>query len=295
MPTAFERLRREPLLHFAVLGLALFALERFAHRDGDDDDTRIVLGASVRAELADGFAEEHGRPPSDEELRPLIASWVRQEVLYREGLARGLERGDPRVRSEVAGSMASVLRAELAEPTPSDDDLRAYFEAHRERYDVPARVDFTQVFVSSHRASSDGASGDGASSDGASSDGASGDEDARAAEILAQLRGGASPNGLGDVFPGGRRYRGRRIEDLAEQFGAPFVDGLADQPVGTWTPRRSRFGIHLVRVDRVRAASDAALGDARLDVLRDWTEEARQRELDRVVDELAARYVVEEP
>ncbi|HEX5059184.1 MAG TPA: peptidylprolyl isomerase, partial [Kofleriaceae bacterium] len=171
--------------------------------------------------------------------------------------ARGLDRDDPMIHQRIAGRMSYVLEQAIVMPEPTDAELRAWFDAHRDQWSVAEHLDFTHVFI--------------AGSDDAANQ--------RADEIAAALAAGASPDRLGDTFSGGLRYRGRKLTDLALQFGDDFVTGLATQPIGTWVKRRSRHGLHIVRVDRVDAAKPADFAAARLDVRKQWLDARRGQEL----------------
>lgn len=188
----------------------------------------------VRAALIQAWSATHAAPPTPEELRDLVGRWVDQEVMYREGVRRGFADNDPQVRDRVADQMKYALEQGATVPDPTDAELRAWFEANKAKFQRPGRIDFTQVFVEGE------------------------DEAAttRAKALLVLLEDGAQPAGLGDMFAGGRRFRGRKLADLGERFGAAFATGLDSEPVETWTLRRSSFGLHLVRVDR------AVLGSA---------------------------------
>src|SRR5262245_15521509 len=121
-------LAREPLVHFLALGGLLFALDHVARSRADATGRVIVVDESVRAELADQWAHAHGAPPSADELDALTERWIDDEVLYREGLERGLDLHDPRIRMRVAAAMQFVLEEQVAIPEPSDAELRAFFE-----------------------------------------------------------------------------------------------------------------------------------------------------------------------
>lgn len=260
---------REPLLHFLLIGALLFGLERALHC-GSGEPERIVVDEGVRAEIADAFAHDHGRPPGEEELAEGIDAWIDREILAREGIARGLDRDDPGVRARIASNMAYVIAAQVVIAPPAEDELREFFEAHRERWARGELLDFTHVFVG----------GDDAAAE------------ARARELLDRIRAGASPDGLGDTFAGGRRYRRRRIEDLARTFGDDFVRDLDRQPEGAWELRRSRFGWHVVRIDRRSAAQAADFESAREDAEREWIAARRAEEIERAMSELRARWEI---
>ncbi|MCB9632926.1 MAG: peptidyl-prolyl cis-trans isomerase [Sandaracinus sp.] len=258
-------LLREPFVHFLVLGAAFFGLHRLLAGPETADTDVIVVDDGVRSELRDAFEHTNARAPTDEELGAAVERWIDEEVLYREGLARGLDRDDDAVRGRVALSMSYVLSA-AATGEPSEDELRRYFEAHRNELSREAAFDFTQVFLTE-----------------------SPDVDARVEDLLAQLRAGATPNGLGDPFSGGRRYRLRRRVQLEEAFGPELAEAVATTEPGSWFATRSRHGRHLVRVDRRVAAEAPSFEEARADVLAALEHERRDRAVREGVAALRAR------
>jgi hypothetical protein len=280
--SAWRRVASEPLAHFVAIGLVLFAVD--AWRSGADEAAvaappRVVSSGARAPIIVDGAARERvaeraerrlGQAPTAAELAVETERWIDEEVLYREALERELQRDDPMIHERLAARMSYVLEQAAIVPEPSEPELRAWFASHRERWSVPARIDFTHVFV------------------------ADGDE-ARAATLLTALEGGARPERLGDRFVGGRRYRGRRLADLALAFGEPFTVGLEAQALGVWHQRRSRFGLHVVRVERREAGRAATFADARLDVRREWLEARRGAEVSAAVARVRAGWEIRRP
>src|SRR5688500_17439710 len=95
-----RRLLREPLLHFLLMGAALFAADAVLLAR-DDDPNRIVMGAAVDEEARRAILGARGREPDAKELQALRQVWLDNEVLYREGLAMGLDKGDTAIRERV--------------------------------------------------------------------------------------------------------------------------------------------------------------------------------------------------
>jgi hypothetical protein len=272
---------REPLVHFAVLGALLFALDSAVSggREAPPPEARgtiavptgpIVVDEAVRASLVEQWSKSHPTPPNDAELDELVARWIDEEVLYREGLARSLADGDVVVRERIASQMAYVLQSRIVTPEPTEDELRASFEEHASKWAQPDRVDFTQVFV--------------AGLDDAAQ--------ARARDLLQLLQGGADPDGLGDTFSGGRRFRGRRLAELRERFGEPFVEGMDTQPEGTWALRRSEVGLHLVRIDRRTSSQTPEFTAVRDAVRHDWQQARRAAAMEQAKQELRHRWEI---
>ncbi|MBA3393203.1 MAG: peptidyl-prolyl cis-trans isomerase, partial [Deltaproteobacteria bacterium] len=276
MPS-WKAVAREPLVHFVVLGVVLFAIDAWrspaqpvtpapqtapapapssappvtAPNDaaGDRSTRRsIVIDAEATKRIAEQATRRLGRAPTAAELAEETDRWIDEEVLFREAVARGLDRDDPVIHARVAERMSYVLEQAAIVPEPTEAELRAWFDANRELWGAPDRIDFTHVYVAGTDASAT----------------------ARIDELATALAAGASPDAMGDRFSGGRRYRGRKLADLAQAFGDEFVAGLATQPPATWARRRSRHGLHLVRVDRAEAGRAADFASARLDVRRAW-------------------------
>lgn len=268
----YRRLVQEPLLHFAVIGALLFAIDgRWGSAPAHE--RRLEVSQDQRSALAADWERTQKRPPSEVELDEAVQRWVEDEILYREGLMRGLDRDDPRIRERVISKMARLLREGIVVPEPTEQELRAMFETQPERFRRESLLDFTQVYVA-------------------------GTDDAalmRANELLASLRAGSDPAGLGDTFQAGRRFRRRKLADLAAAFGEEFIVGLDTQAEHSWERRRSKLGYHLVRVDGRTAGEHATFESSRLDVEKLWRDEQRDQGVRRALEELRSRWSVSLP
>jgi peptidyl-prolyl cis-trans isomerase C len=266
-----RRLLGEPLFHFFLIGGALFALHRqlAPSRSGQ----RLRVTAQLRAGLRADFQRRSGAPPSAAEEQALVDRYVDQEVLYREALALGLDRGDVIVRRRLVQKLELLLEELDPVPEPDDRALERWLQAHPARYASGPRRSFEQVFVAA---------------------GPKGVDPVKRAEAIRQrLLAGAQPAGQGDPFLGGRAFREQSERTVASRFGAPFAAALWTQAPGTWSaPLRSAYGLHLVRVEADRPqgpAFDEARGQLRRDLLAD--ERARRDRL--ALERLRARYQIE--
>jgi hypothetical protein len=91
---------REPLLHFLILGGLLFAADHFIVGRAQDPRT-IVLTAEIDKDIRQLFHASRSRDPHPDELKALHERWLDNEVLYREGLALQVDRGDTAIRERV--------------------------------------------------------------------------------------------------------------------------------------------------------------------------------------------------
>ena len=150
---AMKRLLREPLVHFLLLGAILFGLFRFLQpSDGRGASARrIVLSLEDLMQPAQLFQAQWRRPPTAEEFNSMVENRIREEVLYREALAMGLDVDDEIVRRRMAQKMEFLSEDVTESYEPSADTLRAWFARHSEQFAEPQRLSFRHLYFSPDR------------------------------------------------------------------------------------------------------------------------------------------------
>ena len=141
-----RRLVGEPLLHFLLIGIALFAAYRWM-APGDSAGDDIVITQGVVDDLVTQHVAARGREPSAIELNHLIESYIHDEILYREGVRLGLDRDDIVVKRRVRQKIEMIAEEDASTRAPTDADLSAYLAANQARFVQPAIVTFEQVFI----------------------------------------------------------------------------------------------------------------------------------------------------
>ncbi len=271
-----RKLLREPLVHFLVLGAALFLMFDLTRETDQPDERRIVVTPAQVEQLAAQFSRTWLRPPTPSELDGLLERYVRSEIYYREALAMGLGQDDPYVRNRLALKLEVLLDDLSAEAEPAEGVLADFLATNSDRFTEPARLTFRQVYLNPDRHS---------------------DLAAEAQRLLALLRSGADPDGLGDVsmlIPG---FDAATPEEIARQFGEDFAEALVALEPGGWGgPIRSAFGVHLVLITSAEPARQPALAEVRDAVLVEWREARRREAKEQAYRRLRERYeVVMEP
>jgi hypothetical protein len=267
-----RRLLREPLVHFAALGAALFLAYRVVAPPAADQ-AEIIVSADRIASLTAQFRSTHdGRPPRDSELKAAIDAYVRDEMLYHEGLALGLDRDDPVVRSRVR-QKADILTGDALGVEPTEHDLQSYLDQHQTDFDIPARVSFEQVYFdpAKHR------------------------EDLAGAIAAARqaLTDGRRADGVGDRTLLPATMTDALPNDVGATFGDEFRKQLAGIEGDDWHgPVTTTFGVHLVRIVRRGQPTRATLADARDVVAREWTRAHAAAMKDEFYRRLARRYTI---
>lgn len=252
---------REPLLHFLLAGGVLFAVDAvIAARTADPNE--IVLTATVQAELRKIHLEEAGREPDSAAMKAMQQRWFDNELLYREGLSMGLDRGDTGIRDRVIFKALNVVETGLQPPKADEAALRAWFEQQRVRYDEPPRVDLFEAVIP-------------------------GQPDAAAVAAFAQ----ALNDGRADTATSGLRvFRSRPLASIRQAFGDGFAEQLADVPLKRWQAMQTAQGPRAMMVELRQDGRTARFDTVRDAVQKDWYDQRMAELRTQAVRALTQKY-----
>ena len=274
-----RRLLREPLLQFLLIGLGLFGSYRLLNPTPDrrEQPGRIELTTDDLRQIRIAWLAQ-GRPAlSSAEMQSLVDARVREEILYREALALGLDKGDTIVKRRMAQKMEFLFEDVAALHEPTADELRAWFEKNAERFTLPACATFRHLYFSPDRR------------------GARAREDA--AKALGKLAS-LPPDwpdaaALADRFMFQDYYADRSSDDVAKTFGPPFAQALFGSTPGAWAgPIQSGYGWHLVWVESMTPARVPSFDEVEADVKSGWIEDQRAEIRAHAFEAMRARYEV---
>jgi hypothetical protein len=256
-----KRLVREPLVHFLLLGAAIFGAYSLVAKGTSGDPGRIVITQGQLASMREIYIRTRQRPPTREEWEGLIRDRVREEVYYREALALGLDKDDLIIRRRLRQKMEFVSEGLAAPAEPSDAELQAYLKAHAAAFATERRFSFRQVYLNPQR---------------------HGAKLARDAErLLAGLnQAGAKANiaSLGDPFLLEQAFDSATAREVGKVFGDKFAAALGRLPPGQWQgPVESGYGVHIVFLAERTEGGLPPFEAVREALRREWTN-AQQRE-----------------
>jgi len=302
---------RRPAFHFIVIGAALFLFERQQR-----PPVRLTLSAARVEQLRAGLARQTGVSPSPDQEAALVAHELDQEILYREALARGLDRSDPSIRFRLVEKMRFlsdggeerqddealyrqalalgldrddaivrraliekmrlIARRALPQSAPSEAALQDYLDRHADQYRQPLRTRFSQVFLSSALR------------------GAAAAHDATV--LLGVLRSATPPalEGLADSLPVALSHNFMTAREINKLFGPDFAKQVMALEPGSWAgPIVSPFGVHLVRVEERVPGQMPALAAVRQQVEQAFRVEQGEHAYTEYIQQLRGAYRVE--
>jgi hypothetical protein len=263
--TFLAKLVREPLLHFSLVAVLLFAVDH-AWNSSKDDRKTITVSAVTQKEARETFRASMKREPSESDMKTLINRWLDNEILYREGLALGLDRGDPSIRERVIFKSLSVIQSGTTLPAIKDQDLRQWFEANRERYDTPARFDFLEAVPT-------------------------GDEQGSDLQGLVDTLNGKSKASAESSL---RVFKQRPRPNLVTSYGEAFTKALEGAPKSTWIVLTSLAGKHVVQLETIEAGEAADFSQIKLTALKDWREQTLSKMTTDTVRNLGKKFLIKQ-
>ena len=278
---------KEPLLHFLLLGCALFILDQQVSDADFDSDNQITVD---RERLLD-FVQFRSRNNDIERLNialdglsntqreDLIDDYVQEEVLYREAKALGLNQEDAAFRQQLIRKIRYLIRSSVREPvTPTEADLREYYDQNKSNYDEPQKRTFTHVFFGVEKRTFDEAEG-------------------LALESMETLNRKHIPferaGQFGEHFLYNKNYVKQDAEFIASHFGSDFKDtlfGLPEKPQGWQGPYQSRHGFHVLLITEILPAYSPEFSEVKPQLVQAVTRIRENQEFDKIVTTMKESY-----
>jgi peptidyl-prolyl cis-trans isomerase C len=270
---------REPLLHFLLIGLVVFAIYGYMHRGrgGVESSRQINLTLDDLRTMDMYFESQWHRQPTPQEFQAMVEDRVREEVLYREGMAMGLDKDDTIVKRRMAQKMQFLAEDVAAAHEPSTSELKAWFDKNAKMFALPGRYSFRHLYFSPDKR------GQGAHED--------------AVKALAKIGGQPEDSKLAassaDQFMFQDYYGDRAPEAIAKEFGPQFAVALEKLRPGSWQgPIESGYGWHLVFVDTVIPGRIPAFEEIEPDVKTAWLGEQKALAWHKSYADMRAKYSV---
>lgn len=273
-----KRWLREPLLHFVLIGAGLFALFAWVNRHQTTATPRqIVLTEDDILQMVVAWRAQGLPEPNAEQMQSLLDSKIREEVLYREAVAMGLDQQDTIVKRRMAQKMDFLAEDLSTLREPSREELQAWFKAHPKDFAYPSRITFQHLYFSSDEHGEK-------------------TRDA-AASALTKLQGrpanAPEAASLGDAFMFQNDYSDRTPDQVGAVFGGKFAKALFELKPGAWSgPIESGFGWHLVFIDSLAAERTPEFEEVEAEVKEQWLANQRAEFKRHAYDTMRAKYEV---
>ncbi len=278
MKNIFSKLFKSPLVYFFVIGFVVFGLHSFLNRTKQDDkDPFTVEVTSADIEwIRSSWEARMKRQPVQQELKGLINTFIREEILRREALAMGLDDKDLVIQRRLIQKLTFVFEdiAETMEPT--DDELKNYMKENQEKYRIPEMMSFTHIYFNPDKRKA---------------------VLKEAKIVLDRLKSAESSSkeavSLGDMIMIDSSFRKRSPDEVARILGKQFADNLfSESEMGWQGPIISTFGPHLVYIEEHIASKMPAFENIREKVKNDFMYDRKKEIIDGAYNAAKSRYTI---
>ena len=270
------KLLREPLVHFLLLGAAIFATFSLLSRHRVDKPGEIVITQGTLENLVTGFTRTWQRPPTQEELRGLMTDYVREEVAYRRAVAMGLDRDDTIVRRRLRQKLEFLSDDLSARVMPTDADLQVFLQSHVDNFKTETTFTFRQIYLNPQLHGTNLQR-----------------DEARLLADLQPARQQSDLTPLGDPFLLPQSFQNFSLSEVKKVLGDQFAIGLSTVAPGRWQAGVvSGYGAHLVYVVQCHEGRLPSLTEIHDEVRRQWLDAKRGEATEKLYEALLKGYTI---
>ena len=254
---------KEPLFIFLLVALVIFAID-YALFLTSDNPKVIAVTPEIKQELKQIFTSSLKREPTAADLKQLTERWIDNEVLYREGLALGLDRGDSSIRERVIFKTLSVTQAGITLPKLDEDGLQKWFVKNQDNYDSPTLIHFQEAVPSG----------------------------VQPAELLNSFADTLNGKGKTQIESTLEIFKDRPKFSIVEGYGEAFAKALVELPPNQWRTLESKAGLRLVQLVSVKPGQKVNFADVKAQVYVDWKNQTAAEMSSKAIKEMGMKYTI---
>lgn len=268
-----KKLLKEPLLHFMLLGVLIFALYGIVNKENDSESVIMIDDYDMDNIIA-SWEMQWKRLPTDQELKSLVDQNIRQEIFYQEALKMNLDHNDEIIKRRLAQKMQFLSNDLATLNEPSDEELKKFYDANFEDYLTPAEYSFYQIILSPDYRK---------------------DPKKDAEQILSEFANGSfeEMKTKGDPLPFPYFFENTDVDEINRQLGMKFSNALKTTKTKIWTgPILSGFGYHLVYLVDKTGPQIPDFNTVKENLLRDLEYENQKNLNNQIFKELKKNYEI---
>lgn len=259
----WHRFKQEPLLIFMVIALLIFVGDYLMSLTKQDPKA-IVITPEIRQEAKQIFINSLKREPSAADMKILIDRWTDNEVLYREGLALGLDKGDNSIRERVIFKALSVTQASINLPKLDENGLQNWFKEHADQYDSPSLVHFQEAVPSGKPSADD----------------------------LKNFVNTLNGKGKSNIDSSLEIFKDRPRFTIVDGYGEEFTVSLEKLPTNGWNLLDSKAGPRIVSLISVKEGEKADFEVLKAKVYADWKNQIGAELSTKAIRDMGKKYTI---
>ena len=273
-----QKLLKEPLFHFLLIGAGLFCLYSFLNPSEEQLENNVIrIEESDVTRLIKAYQQNWNAPPDSATLKSLLKAEVKAEVFYREALRMQLDHNDEIIRRRLKQKYEFLVKDLADSQQPSEVALNDFYQENSDFYQEPTKLSFSQIYFSPDKRKTPLVD---------------------AQTVLTQLNNSTASTidikKIGDNFHLQNYFAERDYNDVRQLFGQDFAKAIFDNSSTGWTaPIRSGYGIHLVNITAIQDQSVLPFTQVKDKVISDWKISQQQLYNEQLYTNLLKKYEVE--
>lgn len=265
-----EKIIKEPLVHFLLLGLAIFLFYGLVNDDAAATNETIIIDDNDVERLIQNYQKSWNEYPDEKTINKLVDDYVKSEVLYNEALQLNLDHNDEIIKRRLMQKYEFLIE-DLASQNPIEEEtLKAYWQENKEKYKSPARYSFEQYYFNPDLV------------DDAESL-------AKANLPKARTRNLKSHSSHLDF-----EHTSMEEEQIARVFGQAFASQIIDLQINKWNgPIKSGYGYHLVHITTKEQSALSKFENVKNDVTKDYRDEFLDKQNDQLYKAIKEKFEID--
>lgn len=259
----WHRFKQEPLLIFLVIAGAIFVGDYLMSLTKEDPNA-IVITPEIRQEARQIYSNSFKQEPSEKDMQILMDRWIDNEVLYRQGLALGLDKGDSSIRERVIFKSLSVTQAAITLPKLDENGLQKWFKEHADQYNAPSLVHFQEAVPSGKPS----------------------------AEEMKKFINALNGKGKSDVDSSLEIFKDRPRFTVVDGYGEEFTAALEKLPTSGWHLLNSKAGPRVVSLISVKEGEKADFEEVKAKVYADWKNQIGAELSTKAIRDMGKKYTI---
>ena len=264
-----SKIMREPLIHFLLIGATLFFIYSESNKElVEENKNTIHITSAHLKEIEQLWMKKKGQIPSLQVKKELLDSYIKDEILYREALAKGLDKNDNTIRTHLAKKMQFVLDDLSVIKEPTQKELEEYYSKNSSKFKESASISFNQILFSKDKLTKDTQN--------------------EANSFLAKLQKSKNPkvSTIGDLVELSKK-------GMTNLYGEEFTSKLFGLKQKAWSgPFISKHGMHLIYVHNSNEEKTPEFSQVKEKVEQEWRKERQTEANEAFYEKLSKNYEI---
>ena len=268
---------KEPLLHFVLIGIAIFFYYSWIASDDESEESYdILIDESDINRLKTAYQLSWSAPPDSMTLERLLEEDIKSEIFSREAKRLGLHHNDEIIRRRLVQKYDFLISDVTEGSQPDAEELDQYYQENIQKYKSPAKYTFYQFYTKEFP------------------------DDNMSQSILLSLLDDPNPaEALEkiehlDAFHINSRVTNQSLKDLELKFGQSFSNEMKKHSNPGWINHaiRSGFGYHFVYLIEYKESQVLPLKEVRNKVIEAWRSDQGTNFKAQLYESLRNRYKI---